>query len=296
MSYHTYLIIGPTNKFYVGISKNVKERWRSHKDRAFKDGKKHPLYDSMRKYGEAAFHVLTVADHTTVEEAQASEVATIKTLEATDRAKGYNLSPGGEYDALIGPKIFWDRMRADPVAYDGYRANLSAAQKLISQNKSGHERAKGLLAFQQSLSPRERYYRSRRALRIAGTRWTPQPIGRLPPHGPKSAAKLASITNRKNVTVVWAGRSDDAKAAIFDKISTTLKEKYQTDEVFRMAQEKSARRARRFIDKEKQSKAASQGQKAWWAELKKDPVRYGAYISSRRESLMKTLEAKKNAG
>lgn len=294
--FHIYLIVGPTGKVYVGLSKNVKERWRSHKARAFKEGKKHPLYDAMRKYGHEAFFVTLLESHDLLPDAQSAEIVAIKELRSDDRSRGYNLSPGGEYDALIGPKIFWDRMRSDPEAYEVYRQNLSAAQQRRSREIDGHEIAESLLRFNRALSARERYKRAYRALRINGTRIKPMAAGRLRPHGPRSAAKLASITNRKNVIEVWAGREDTERRAIFDKISETLRAKYREDPEFKESQQESIANARLHIDKEKQGKAASGGLKKFWADLKADPERYARYISSRKATLMKTLEAKKNEG
>ena len=51
--------------------------------------------------------------------------------------------------------------------------------------------------------------------------------------------------------------------------------------------------ARAGVDRKKQAAAASAGQKAWWVELRKDPVRYAEYINRRRESLLANLRHRK---
>ena len=49
------------------------------------------------------------------------------------------------------------------------------------------------------------------------------------------------------------------------------------------------------MDRKVQGAAASKGLKGFWAEIKKDPERYAAYMASRNKTLLETLERKKNA-
>jgi predicted GIY-YIG superfamily endonuclease len=298
--YHIYRLTSPSGKCYVGISKNVRGRWRSH-CRVSGEGKRHPLYDAMRKYGSDAFRVETLATYEDQDEALTAEVMAIFFFESTDRKRGYNLSPGGEYDCMVGPKMFWDFMRANPDAFEAYRGKLCEAQR--KRALLGLIKCPGFLAFNAALTPRERWRRAYRASRIARqtTRKEPLPLGansgnpeavkaawvRLP----ESKKKRHAIACRERAKTQWANRTDAERASVSDKISKSVKALHD-DPAYRERLLLASAKGRAVMDRAVQGAAASKGLKGFWTELKKDPEKYAAHIEARKVTLKATLEAK----
>lgn len=101
-----YLITNTVNeKQYVGQTQTkVKYRWSKHKWEA-KQGTKHPLYDSIRKYGEAAFSVEEISPCLDRNSLNNLEKVWIILLQTTDRNKGYNLTNGGERNFTVTDEV-----------------------------------------------------------------------------------------------------------------------------------------------------------------------------------------------
>lgn len=78
------------NKFYIGISNNVKKRWNSHKYFSTK-GTNHPLYNALRKYGFDKFKIETLYTFKSRQEACEKEIELIQKL-----SPHYNIAKGGE--------------------------------------------------------------------------------------------------------------------------------------------------------------------------------------------------------
>lgn len=302
--FYVYVITGPGGKQYVGVSKNVKERWRSHVRRAFGEGRKHPLYDAIRKHGADSFAVAEVAAFETQEAVLLSEVFEIAVRRATDRAYGYNVSMGGEYDCVDGPRIFWERMRADPVAFEKYRANLSAAQQ--KRADAGLITAHGLVAYNAAKTPRERWKQIHRAGRAA-KRSPNKGGGPTVPCGnaeavraaweaqPPSFKKRHSITSRKNATALWAKRTPEQKADVAAKVAASVRALHD-DPVYRERNLAALAKGMRNVDRAKQGAAASEGLKRFWRDLKADPDRYADYKARQAATLQATLRAKSCVG
>lgn len=300
MPYHIYRLTSPSGKHYVGISKDVKERFRSHR-RVAKDGKRHPLYDAMRKHGIETFEIEVLLTYESQEEAVAAEITAISLFESTDRRYGYNLSPGGEYDCLIGPKMFWDAMYADPVAFKIYRAKISATHK--RRGALGLIDCSGILAFQATLSTREKWRRAYRASRISRrTRMNGVATGRKNSGNPEavkaawvalpeSRKKRHAIASRERAKDQWANRTDEERADVASKISKSVKALHDDPEHHERWLIVAAK-GRAVMDRKVQGAAASKGLKGFWVELKKDPGKYAAYIEARKVTLKTTLEAK----
>lgn len=85
------------NKVYVGQSRNIEQRWRTHRTRPFNphsiDYEK-PLYRSIRKYGIENFS-FQVLEECSVEALNEKEVYWISQLNAMNSLFGYNLTEGG---------------------------------------------------------------------------------------------------------------------------------------------------------------------------------------------------------
>ena len=93
-----YKITNTTNgKLYIGITQSpLAKRWSSHRSSAH-HGAGHPLYHSMRKYGDQSFGISVAYEATSVAEMFAVERGLIAQYGILNRDLGYNLSPGGEY-------------------------------------------------------------------------------------------------------------------------------------------------------------------------------------------------------
>jgi hypothetical protein len=236
------------------------------------------------------------------------EIKQIRIHKSIDRNIGYNISPGGEYDCITGPKIFWDRMRDNPQEFNKYKDKLSMACK-----KRGGPNTQALLNYRANLSIREKWYGSYRALRIANKYGVKTTKSNKPmPHSteyknkmslilkeswkksPPSYKKLRSINSKKSAFAIWAARTDTDIKIVSQKISVSLKKKYKLDKQFKNNNSKQLSKVRNTIDREKQGKAASAGLKKFWAQLRKNPQQYEYYINRRKITLKNTLVDKKN--
>ena len=82
------------NKVYFGQTKTPLTRWSGHKSLS-RQGKQHPLYDSMRKHGIDSFVFTVLSQHETQEQADIQEQQLIQSSNSYDRIYGYNLQLGG---------------------------------------------------------------------------------------------------------------------------------------------------------------------------------------------------------
>jgi group I intron endonuclease len=83
-------------KKYIGKTKNLKDRWKSHMDNSNNTKIKYPLYLAIRKYGISNFKVEAI--HSTKEYKRLSDLEKfyIKKEHSLISEKGYNLTVGGE--------------------------------------------------------------------------------------------------------------------------------------------------------------------------------------------------------
>lgn len=304
MPYYIYRITSPSKKVYIGLTKNVKERWRLHKGKAHRSKRKrHPLLDAILCYGDSNFTVETLSVTDDIELAKKEEMKQILKHSATDRSKGYNISPGGDYDGIFGPKIFWEKMRSDPVAFAVYRKNLSKACK-----KRGPVNLAALLKYQRNLPAKERWKQAYRASRVAAKNSYPRRKGHTltAEHilkmtdslklswvdKPPSEKRRHAMAARNRTKELWAKRTDVEKEDLSKSISATLKKRYVSNQKFRAHNFKQIATARNSIDRSVQAPAASKGLKKFWADIKKDPERYKAYLQTRSATRRRQLNAK----
>lgn len=93
--YKVYLISTSETPYkYVGCTRNLPSRKRSHKSRSKCNKYGWPLYDDILKYGWECFSFETISEHPTEEEGFASEVALIASMREANTPL-YNIAEGG---------------------------------------------------------------------------------------------------------------------------------------------------------------------------------------------------------
>ena len=82
-------------KVYIGQSNNIKNRFNGHKHHT-KTNKKHPLYDSMRKYGIENFEIIILEWVDSITKLNEREQYWMGHYKSYDRNFGYNLRSKAE--------------------------------------------------------------------------------------------------------------------------------------------------------------------------------------------------------
>lgn len=287
MRYAIYVIVGPTGRVYAGLSIDPDARWASHRRKARTQKTRHPFYDALRKYGPEQFTMHVVSWHETLEEAQAAEIQAI----AAFGPLAYNVSPGGEYDAGTGGRVFWQEIKKDPERYAAYLRKLSEGVKATS-HLADRSKLKEVLAARPA---KDRWKQQHRITRLARGKGAPIVYGPREEAFPRTAALLKSRTSRLSALATHAARSEEDRAAVNIKIAESLTVAYAEGSSNRARLAEVAAKGRANMDRKVQGAAASKGLKGFWAEIKKDPERYATYMASRNKTLLETLERKKNA-
>ncbi len=289
--YTIYRITGPNGRCYIGLTKFTAEhRFRQHMAFAFRKRGKHPFYDTVLAYGPDAFVVKAIACAVDADSAGAAERQCIAQV---PKSLSLNVSPGGECDAETASAVFWDAMRADPIAFEAYRERLRAAQKDRVLPEAVW-RAIGEAAAQwRKDNPREAWRNSYRASRAARRLSTPpEPSGSatwtlkerlLAKHKRKYPRRSAGTT------AMWATRTAEERERVAGSISDGVR-RSNADPERRERNRMQVAAARAQIDRKVQGQRASAGLRAWWATLKADPERYAEYMATRTASLKRTLK------
>lgn len=286
-NYEVYKLTSPSGKYYIGLTRQgVHKRWLCHIKRA-KTSINHPLYNSLRKNGHESFLVEVLEAGLTEKEAVGREKFHIALSPIELRL---NISDGGETNGAFGAKTFWNRMQANPVEKAEYLKKLSDVK--LATDWSDYKDMSNKAQQWRRLNPKKAYKLAMRGVRIAN---------RSRPLRPKKERTLKDrllwrhrrdLATQRMVTEVWAKRTDAEKKVIFDKIGAKASERNaKKDPSVRKAE---MVRAREGIDRKKQGAAASIGIKQFWADLKKDPIKYSEYIEARRKTLKQTNDRKKN--
>lgn len=281
-----YEIVSPSGKRYIGLTgQRMAKRFQQHVKRA-ESGVKHPLYASMRKHGAAAFVCNQLDKAATAEEAQAIEVFWIDAYDTTNRAAGYNVSRGGEYDVQAGVDALKAKM-ADPVWKAAYLEKL----RQVCADRVFSPKAHAAGAAWRAANPRRMWqigYRASRCAAVGRSKADPRfgPWGRLMIPGKRVLSARQSYFHKRNVTAVWARRDEDDRRVIGAKIGASVAASHAANPERSRA---SAAAARRHIDRKKQGPAASRGLKAWWAALKADPARYAAHMAGKKPRARKNI-------
>ena len=83
-----------TGDFYIGSSKNVKQRWRDHKKPStWNDNPNNPMYVDMRKYGvdKFVFEILAEVEEDKLKETEQKFIETLQPTYNSCNAKGLNI-------------------------------------------------------------------------------------------------------------------------------------------------------------------------------------------------------------
>lgn len=89
-----------TGDFYIGSSKNIKNRWAAHKCQStWNEHPNNPLYLDMKKYGidKFAFEILEEVESASLKEAEQQFIETLKPTYNSNRANGWDVYRYKEY-------------------------------------------------------------------------------------------------------------------------------------------------------------------------------------------------------
>ena len=120
-----YMHTSPSNKVYIGITFDVKHRWRNHGE-GYKGGTR--IYYAIRKYGWESFKHEILFTNLTREEACSKEIELIAQYKSTDAEYGYNLCAGGK----LGPTHEETRRRLS-AALMGHRVDPEVSRRVADQ-------------------------------------------------------------------------------------------------------------------------------------------------------------------
>ena len=91
-NYTVYMHIAPNDKKYVGITKNIKGRWKN----GYGYASSPHFYNAILKYGWDNIKHTIIAENLTIEQACKLEQNLIADYDLTNPEKGYNVCIGGE--------------------------------------------------------------------------------------------------------------------------------------------------------------------------------------------------------
>ena len=89
-----------TGDFYIGSSKNIKKRWRTHeKPSTWNEHPNNPMYLDMQKYGveKFVFEILAEVEEDKLKEMEQQFIETLKPTYNSNRANGWNIERYKEY-------------------------------------------------------------------------------------------------------------------------------------------------------------------------------------------------------
>lgn len=92
-----YKINFPNGKYYIGLSTNIKNRIKQH-NKDYNVETHLPLYHAIAKYGKISeFELLEKIDKDNIDLMKERERYWISYYDSTNKDKGYNISPGGDF-------------------------------------------------------------------------------------------------------------------------------------------------------------------------------------------------------
>ena len=299
--YLIYQITAPTGTAYIGAtSLSMNERWRHHKKRALDPKYAHkPFYGAILEFGPEAFSIEILDECLGKDEASRLER---KYIAERGLDTLFNVVSGGMDGASQSEiaRYFWASLEDKPEEREAYIQRLCEAQQARGPEAHAHLPLRG--RKWQKENPREAYKIAMRALRCAkkvntttGQKQAMRDEKAARPLKERLLAKHKGVylSRSRAVTKVWANRSDADRRELGEKIGATLRNTLANDAELKEINRKSIMEARKHIDVSIQGPAASRGIKKFWAEIRKDPERYEAYIEARKKTLAETNAAKK---
>lgn len=120
-----YKIINTVTKdFYIGSSKNIKQRWANHKCKStWNKHPNNPMYLDMKKYGVDKFE-LQILEEAEVEQLKEKEQQFIETLKPTynsNNANGWDVERYKEYDKEYQKSDKWKKYMKEYQKSDKYK-------------------------------------------------------------------------------------------------------------------------------------------------------------------------------
>lgn len=92
-NYCVYKHTSPSNKVYIGITINPKQRWSANGKQYISN---QHFTRAINKYGWNNFKHEILFDNLTINEAKSKEIELIAYYDSTNPLKGYNISLGGD--------------------------------------------------------------------------------------------------------------------------------------------------------------------------------------------------------
>ncbi len=131
-NYKVYVHISPSNKYYVGITKqNIKNRWKNGS--SYKQNSH--FYNAIKKYGWDNFQHEVIAENLSKDEACNFEKILIKKLNSNNREFGYNKSVGGEHGGS-GAERSKESLKRTSDSLKGHHVSTETRRK-ISNSRTG---------------------------------------------------------------------------------------------------------------------------------------------------------------
>ena len=122
-----------TGDFYIGSSKDVKQRWESHKwPSVWKNYPNNPMYLDMQKYGvdKFEFEVIEEAEESFLKEKEQQFIETLKPTYNSNRANGFDFERRKkwqeEYDKSDKKKEYKKEYQNQLCCYNGETMTLRA--------------------------------------------------------------------------------------------------------------------------------------------------------------------------
>jgi hypothetical protein len=289
---------------------SIEKRWKAHTRRSRLSNKTHPLVQAINKYGSDNFKLETGATTDSEVKAKLLEIEIISLFGTTDRRFGYNISPGGDYDAKSGAEAMRRRLE-DPVFKEKYIATLSSTKKHADWSDYAALTA-AMLQWRKN-NPRYAYKIGYRSVRIA-TKAQNRPFtakddksgwyGRLAIDSERVLSARRSYFGRINTKKWWSEMTEKDRASssyrrskqiahiwqndydgMCKKISEGVKKSYKNNPNRLQAAIANIEKAKSKVDKKKQGAAASKGLKEYWVKIKSDPIAYKELMDAKREKL-----------
>ena len=130
-----------TNDFYIGSSKNIKQRWKEHKIPSM--WKKYPnkqLYQDMRKYGvdKFVFEVIEEAEESFLKEKEQKFIETLKPTYNNRNANGWDIDRYKEYQKEYQKSDKCKEYNNQLCFYNGETLTLQALRKRFERKGIPH--------------------------------------------------------------------------------------------------------------------------------------------------------------